>query len=32
LGTELAKIIGARISEADKRRILGENYRQLLRA
>ena len=31
LGTELAKVIGARITEADKRRILGENYRELLR-
>jgi predicted TIM-barrel fold metal-dependent hydrolase len=31
LGTELAKIIGAEISEHDKQRILGDNYRRLLR-
>jgi predicted TIM-barrel fold metal-dependent hydrolase len=30
LGTELGKVIGAEISERDKRLILGENYRQLL--
>jgi predicted TIM-barrel fold metal-dependent hydrolase len=30
LGTELAKVIAAEISEQDKQRILGENYRQLL--
>ncbi len=30
LGTELGKIVGANIREADKRRILGENYRNLL--
>jgi hypothetical protein len=31
LGTELGKIIGANISEKDKRQILGENFRTLLR-
>ncbi|MCA9133584.1 MAG: amidohydrolase family protein, partial [Planctomycetales bacterium] len=31
LGTELGKIVGADISEADKRLILGENFRNLLR-
>jgi predicted TIM-barrel fold metal-dependent hydrolase len=31
LGTELSKVIAANISEADKRQILGENYRNLLR-
>lgn len=31
LGTELGKVVGAEISEHDKRLILGENYRQLLR-
>lgn len=31
LGTELSKIVGAEISERDKRRILGENYRQLIK-
>jgi len=30
LGTELGKVIGAEISERDKRLILGENYRRLL--
>jgi len=30
LGTELAKIIGANISEADKKKILGTNLRKLL--
>lgn len=30
LGTELSKVIAADISEADKRLILGENYRRLL--
>jgi predicted TIM-barrel fold metal-dependent hydrolase len=30
LGTELGKILGANISEEDKRLILGENYRKLL--
>jgi len=30
LGTELGKIMGAEIGERDKRRILGENFRQLL--
>jgi hypothetical protein len=30
LGTELGKIIGAEITEEDKRLILGENYRKLL--
>ena len=31
LGTELGKVLAADISEADKRLILGENYRRLLR-
>jgi predicted TIM-barrel fold metal-dependent hydrolase len=31
LGTELGKIVGADISERDKRQILGRNYRKLLR-
>ena len=31
LGTELGKIVGADISERDKRQILGETYRDLLR-
>lgn len=31
LGTELGKIVGAEIHEQDKRLILGENYRNLLR-
>ena len=30
LGTELGKILGAEISERDKRRILGQNFRDLL--
>ncbi|MCA8997983.1 MAG: amidohydrolase family protein [Planctomycetaceae bacterium] len=30
LGTELGKVLGAEISERDKQRILGENYRRLL--
>lgn len=30
LGTELGKIIGAEISEEDRKRILGENFRRLL--
>lgn len=30
LGTELGKVIGAEISDRDRRLILGENYRQLL--
>jgi len=30
LGTELGKVVGAEISEADKRLILGQNYRNLL--
>lgn len=30
LGTELGKIIGANISEPDKKQILGENFRRLL--
>lgn len=32
LGTELSKVIGARISEEDKRKIFGANYRRLLHA
>ena len=31
LGTELGKVVGAEISEADKRLILGQNYRRLLK-
>jgi predicted TIM-barrel fold metal-dependent hydrolase len=31
LGTELAKILGAEVSEQDKRMMLGENFRSLLR-
>jgi predicted TIM-barrel fold metal-dependent hydrolase len=31
LGTELGKIVGANVSDKDKRLILGENYRTLLR-
>jgi predicted TIM-barrel fold metal-dependent hydrolase len=31
LGTELGKVVGANISEQDKRLILGQNYRRLLR-
>ncbi len=31
LGTELGKIVGTSVSEADKRLILGENFRRLLR-
>ena len=31
LGTELGKILGADVSEQDKRLILGENFRTLLR-
>ena len=31
LGTELGKVVGADISEADKRLILGQNYRRLLK-
>ncbi len=31
LGTELGKVVGADITEDDKRLILGENYRSLLR-
>lgn len=30
LGTELAKVIGAKIRERDKQRILGQNYRELV--
>jgi predicted TIM-barrel fold metal-dependent hydrolase len=30
LGTELGKIVGAEITESDKRLMLGENYRRLL--
>jgi len=30
LGTELGKVLGANISERDRRLILGENYRKLL--
>jgi predicted TIM-barrel fold metal-dependent hydrolase len=30
LGTELGKVVGAKISEHDKRLVLGENFRQLL--
>jgi len=30
LGTELCKVTAANISEADKRLILGTNFRQLL--
>jgi predicted TIM-barrel fold metal-dependent hydrolase len=32
LGTELGKILGANITEEDKRLILGENYRKLLQS
>lgn len=31
LGTEVGKIIGAEISEGERKRIFGENYRQLLK-
>lgn len=31
LGTELGKIVGAEVSEDEKKRILGENFRNLLR-
>lgn len=31
LGTELGKVVGANVSERDKRLILGENYRRLMR-
>lgn len=31
LGTELGKIVGAEVTEQQKRLILGENYRRLLR-
>ena len=31
LGTELGKIVGANISERDKRQILGETYRNVIR-
>lgn len=31
LGTELAKVVGARITEREKHLILGENFRNLLR-
>jgi predicted TIM-barrel fold metal-dependent hydrolase len=31
LGTELAKVTAANVSEADKRQILGENFRRLIR-
>lgn len=31
LGTELGKVIGAQISELEKRRILGGNFRRLLK-
>jgi hypothetical protein len=31
LGTELGKVLGAELTEESKRRILGENYRRLLR-
>jgi predicted TIM-barrel fold metal-dependent hydrolase len=30
LGTELGKVLGAEISEQEKRQILGENFRRLL--
>ena len=30
LGTELSKVIAANIPEADKRLILGENFRKLI--
>jgi predicted TIM-barrel fold metal-dependent hydrolase len=30
LGTELGKVLGAELSEPDRKRILGENYRRLL--
>ncbi|MCA8984270.1 MAG: amidohydrolase family protein [Planctomycetaceae bacterium] len=30
LGTELGKVLGAELTEADKQRILGTNFRQLL--
>jgi len=30
LGTELSKVVGAKISDSDKRLILGENFRELL--
>jgi predicted TIM-barrel fold metal-dependent hydrolase len=30
LGTELGKVVGAEISDEDRKRILGENYRRLL--
>jgi predicted TIM-barrel fold metal-dependent hydrolase len=32
LGTELAKVTAANVSETDKRLILGENFRQLIRS
>jgi predicted TIM-barrel fold metal-dependent hydrolase len=32
LGTEVGKIIGADISDEDRRLIFGENYRQLLKS
>lgn len=32
LGTELAKVLAAEITEDEKRLILGENYRKMLRA
>jgi predicted TIM-barrel fold metal-dependent hydrolase len=32
LGTELAKVTAANVSEADKRLILGENFRRLIRS
>ena len=32
LGTELAKVTAAGVSEADKQLILGENFRRLIRS
>ncbi len=31
LGTELSKVTAAEITESDRRLILGENYRKLLK-
>jgi predicted TIM-barrel fold metal-dependent hydrolase len=31
IGTELGKVLGARLTEAERKLILGENYRRLLR-
>ena len=31
LGTELGKVVGANVPEEAKKKILGENYRKLLR-